>query len=98
MSNESSAPVGMALALGSLTVASHLRISEPAGKSRDRMARAIESLTESLRQDRSHIVDGDLITTFARQVSGSSESERRALLIELTVANPFSPYWFAMTE
>ena len=98
MTNDFSAPVGMALALGSLTVATNLRIAEPAGASRDRMARAVESLAEAARHESGDIVIGDLITTFSQQLASTSERDRRALLIELTVANPFSPYWFPMNE
>jgi hypothetical protein len=96
--SESSAPVGMALALGALTVATNIRISEPAGTSRDRMARAVDSLADSARKDTHEIVIGDLISTFSQALASTSERDRRALLIELTVANPFSPYWFPMND
>ena len=91
-------PVGAALALGSLTVATNLRISEPAGESRDRMARAVDVLTAGMRGDSADLLAVDLFTSFGAVVAATSEYERRALLVELTVANPFSPYWFEMTE
>jgi hypothetical protein len=55
-------------------------------------------LTESVRQSRIEIVGNDLISSFSRELAGTSDTDRRALLIELAVANPFSPYWFEMTE
>jgi hypothetical protein len=99
MPYDPNAPVGVALALGSLAVATNLRISEPAGSGRDRMGRAAETLAENLRVTSGELIAGeDLITSFSKLVASVSEPDRRALLIELAVANPFSPYWFATTE
>ncbi len=94
----SSATVGATLALGSLAVATNLWISEPAGDSRDRMARAVDAITETVHRDSPELIRGDLISSFGSLLTGTSEYERRALLVELTVANPFSPYWFELTD
>ena len=94
----SSATVGATLALGSLTVATNLWISEPAGDSRDRMARAVDAITETVHRDSPGLIRGDLISSFGSLLTGTSDYERCALLVELTVANPFSPYWFELTD
>lgn len=98
MTIDPNVPVGTALQIGSYAVAADIRLAEPGGAGRDSMGNAVQALAEALRASAGDYYVTGTAPDLSSLLDGTSEDDRRAFLIELTIANPFAPHWFETTK